>query len=156
MTLIYILYSLICLVLIAIDYVIKTQAFESLRGLPAIPVIDGIINFRYCENTGAAFSLFRDNAYILGVLSTIVIVIFIAGIVIEKPTSNLFLSAMTLLVAGGTGNVIDRFMRGFVVDFIEFDFMAFPIFNVADIYVSIGAVLFVIYIITIYNKVKNT
>ncbi len=155
MTLIYILYSLICLVLIAIDYVTKMQAFEILRGLPSVPVIEGILHFKYCENTGAAFSLFQGKADVLGIVSAVVIIAFIVGLIIEKPKSNLLLCAMTLLIAGGTGNVIDRFMRGFVVDFIEFKFMTFPIFNVADIYVTIGAGLLILYIITIYGKVEN-
>lgn len=155
MTLIYILYSLICLVLIAIDYVVKMQVFEGLRGFGSVPVIDGILHFTYCENTGAAFSLFSGKADILGIVCAVVILLFIVGLIIEKPTSNLFLCAMTLLIAGGTGNVIDRFMRGFVVDFIELPFITFPIFNVADIYVCTGAGLLILYIITKFGKVEN-
>ena len=155
MTLIYILYSLICLVLIAIDYVVKMQVFDHLKGLPSIPVIEGILHFKYCENTGAAFSLFTGKADILGIVSTVVLVAFVVGLIIEKPKSNLLLSAMTLLIAGGTGNVIDRFMRGIVVDFIELPFITFPIFNVADIYVCTGAGLLILYIITRYGKVEN-
>ena len=155
MTLIYILYSLIGLVLIGIDYIIKMQAFEYLRGLPSVPAIEGILHFRYCENTGAAFSLFRGKADILGIVSAVVIVLLIVGLIIEKPKSNLLLSAMTLLIAGGTGNVIDRFMRGFVVDFIELPFIPFPIFNVADIYVCTGAGLLILYIIKRFGKVDN-
>ena len=155
MTVIYILYSLICLLLVAIDYVTKIRVFEYLRGMPGVPVIEGILQFRYCENTGAAFSLFQGKADILGIVSAVVLVLFVVGIIIEKPRSNLLLSAMTLLIAGGTGNVIDRFTRGFVVDFIELKFMTFPIFNVADVFVTVGAGLLILYVLKKFGKVES-
>lgn len=103
----------------------------------------GLIQFRVAHNTGAAWGMFDQSTIALGLLSLVVcaaltIYLFTAG----KRASVLEALGLALIVGGGIGNVLDRFTRGYVVDFIDTVFMSFPTFNIADIGVTCGFVLF--------------
>lgn len=105
----------------------------------------GLVDIRLVHNTGGAWGIFSDSTFGLGVFSLIVClaitVFFFATI---KQASVIQTIALALIVAGGIGNAIDRFVQGFVIDFIEFSFFDFPVFNVADIGVTCGFALLVI------------
>lgn len=103
----------------------------------------GLFQFRLVHNTGAAWGMFDDSTFALGVMSVVVCValtayLFTAG----KCAGAVETVGVALIVAGGLGNAIDRFTLGYVVDFIDTTFINFPTFNVADIGVTCGFVLF--------------
>ncbi len=105
----------------------------------------GLIQFRLVHNTGMAWGLFGDSTLALGVMSVAVCCFFAAYAFICAPRLNWAEAiGLALVIAGGIGNACDRFALGYVVDFIETAFMDFPVFNVADIGVTCGFVLFLI------------
>ena len=105
----------------------------------------GIFRFHLVYNTGGAWSIFSGATWALGAFSLAVCIALTAYLALtpQRPNSG-ELIGISLVVAGGIGNAIDRFTLGFVVDFIEPTFIDFPIFNVADIGVTCGIILFIV------------
>ena len=102
----------------------------------------GLIDFRLVPNTGGAWGMFEGNTLALGVFSLVVCALLIGYYIWQRNEVNLVQTVgIGLIVAGGIGNAIDRFAQGYVVDFIEFSFFDFPVFNVADIGVTCGFVI---------------
>ncbi|MCL2630461.1 MAG: signal peptidase II [Firmicutes bacterium] len=122
-------------------------------------LIKGFLSFTWADNTGAAWGIFKDRAYILGIFSLITLIITYGILIFTlKYKSFLFRSSLVLIVAGGLGNVVDRFHLGFVRDFIRFDFITFPIFNLADSALTIGTIMLLVWVIFFYKpkeKEKN-
>ncbi len=103
----------------------------------------GLVRLHLVHNTGAAWGMFGDSTFLLGVMSLLVCVAISAYLlVLAHRPSMLETVGAALVVAGGLGNAVDRFVLGYVVDFIEPVFIDFPVFNVADIGVTCGFVLF--------------
>ena len=113
----------------------------------------GLFQFRYVENTGAAFSSFSDKTEILTIV-TLIIILFCLALLLSKIIKPLFVNVCLLLVtAGGIGNVIDRICYGYVVDFIEPLFIDFAVFNIADCFITVGAFMLIGY--EIYELIKE-
>lgn len=113
----------------------------------AIPVLGGLFNIRYTTNSGAAWSILSGKTWFLVAITLAVMTVCIYMLAKKTYGSKLMFWAVSLVLAGGLGNLIDRIARGAVVDFIEFGFFDFPIFNVADIAVCTGAGLIILYFI---------
>ncbi|MBR4407969.1 MAG: signal peptidase II [Clostridia bacterium] len=123
----------------AVDLVLKEVFTDKYQTL-----IDGVISIFYTENTGAGFSLFSDATTFLIVLTSILFIVLVSIAIFCKPTTKTYSFGMGFVLAGALGNLIDRFAFGFVRDFIHLDFMEFPVFNVADVLLTIGVGLLVI------------
>lgn len=107
-----------------------------------------VLNLTHHHNTGASFGIFQGKTTMLVIVTLLIQIGLIAYVVIKKNLSKSALWALTLIISGGFGNMIDRvFKDGKVVDFIDFRFIQFPIFNVADICVVVGSALLIISII---------
>lgn len=105
----------------------------------------GIFRFHLVYNTGGAWSIFSGATWALGAFSVVVCLGLTAYLALAPSRPNAGeLIGISLVVAGGIGNAIDRFTLGFVVDFIEPTFIDFPIFNIADIGVTCGIILFIV------------
>ena len=105
----------------------------------------GIFRFHLVYNTGGAWSIFSGATWALGAFSLVVFIALTAYLALTSQRPNAGeLIGISLVVAGGIGNAIDRFTLGFVVDFIEPTFIDFPIFNIADIGVTCGIILFIV------------
>ena len=105
----------------------------------------GIFRFHLVYNTGGAWSIFSGATWALGTFSLVVCIALTAFLALTPQRPNTGeLIGISLVVAGGIGNAIDRFTLGFVVDFIEPTFIDFPIFNIADIGVTCGIILFIV------------
>lgn len=117
------------------------------------PIKSPIINFTYLENRGAAFGILQDRR-IFFLLITVGIVIYLIYYFVKNYKNNpLILNiALSFIISGALGNFYDRAFNGYVVDFIEFAFINFPIFNIADILVTIGCGLAIIYILFIHEE----
>lgn len=111
------------------------------------PIFTKFINFIYVENRGAAFGILQ-NKRIFFLILTIAVVFYLLYYFIRNLKSNpkLLNIALSLIVSGALGNFYDRLFHGFVVDFIEFSFFDFPVFNIADILVTTGSILLIIFI----------
>ncbi len=143
------LYIILAVVMIALDQYTKFVARGALGGGEVAGFIDGVVNFVYVENRGAAFGMLQDTRWLLVALTVLVLLVLTFYIVKTKPLHPMFLAAAALVYAGGVGNLIDRIFMGYVTDFIHLLFMDFPCFNVADICVCTGGALLVIYLLFI-------
>jgi len=131
--------------IIGLDQWSKYMVLKHIAADENITIINNVIDFIHVRNTGAAFSILKDSTWLLSLIS----IAFCVGVIIywirEKPKHSLFNTGLTMLFAGAFGNGIDRIFRGSVVDFIKLDFIDFPIFNIADISIVIGACLCIVY-----------
>lgn len=146
------------ILLIGVDQIIKLWALENLKDAAPIQFIKiggkEIINLSYVENRGAAFSILQDKLIFLIIITSIFVIAGIILIVTKKIKNPLALASVSLVIAGGLGNLIDRISRGFVVDYIEIKLFKFAIFNFADCCVVIGAIMLLIYTL-ISDKAKK-
>lgn len=122
------------------DRLTKIWAATYLKGSAAIEFLPGLLEFNYAENTGIAFSLFNDMPLLLTVLNSLIITVLILW-VIQKGKLGL---GFALIIAGGLGNLIDRFIYGYVIDFINPLFVDFAIFNISDIALNLGVLVLII------------
>lgn len=142
---------LLVIVLVFIDQLSKILV-ESLMNLnQQITIVPKLLNFHFTYNTGAAWSIFSDQRIFLTILSLLASALFLYMMKNFSLKKEKVYNIALLLIASGTiGNLIDRALRPKgVVDFLEFGFIDFPIFNIADTYLTIGVVLLAIYIIFI-------
>lgn len=141
------LYILAVLLMIAADQLVKYWAFTGLQAQHTIPLIENVFHLTYVENRGAAFSLFAqfDSRWIFVALAAIITVAIFVVLQKRYIQTTLGRWSLVLVAAGALGNAIDRVIHGFVVDMFDFRLIHFPVFNVADIFICIGGVLFVIY-----------
>lgn len=132
--------TIIAVVLVAVDQVIKNWAAETLiKG--EISVIEHVLYLKYAENTGVAFSMFSDNRWVLIGVTSIMLVAVLAFFLSGKVTEKLEIFSLSLLLSGGVGNLIDRISLGYVIDYIDLRIINFAIFNFADICICVGAFL---------------
>ncbi len=138
--------------LVGIDQLTKWLAVLFLKGADPVSVIRGVFSFTYTENRGAAWSMFEGQQWLLIGVTSVMIVGLLAVLLSGRFRKHrLATFGGILVVAGGIGNLIDRIFRGYVVDFLQTDFMDFPIFNVADCFVVVGAVLLFVYFVFFYS-----
>lgn len=150
-----ILYIAVIAALVILDRVSKIAAVRALGAGSTKEFLFGLFQFRYVENTGAAFSSFADNKIVLIVFTSLVIILCLFVLMAGKVKSKFARVCLLLIVSGGIGNLIDRFISGFVVDFIEPLFMNFAVFNVADIFITVGAFMLIFYEIYLLVKEKR-
>jgi signal peptidase II len=124
-----------------------TKAIAQARAAEVRALIPGLLGFRYARNTGAAFSIFSDTTAILSVVTAIMIAAVSLYLILAKRIPTPARIGLWLVVAGGLGNLYDRVFYGYVVDFLEFLFVRFAIFNIADICVTCGAGLAIVSIL---------
>ena len=150
-------YLFIAAALVGVDQLTKYWAVIYLKDQPNIQIWPNVFELEYRENTGAAFSLFRDHVWLLSIVSAVILAAIVITVVrIKLPNIRWVRIAALLIVAGGAGNLIDRVFRGYVVDFISVKLIDFPVFNVADCFVCIGAFVLLIYVIFIYREPAKT
>lgn len=134
------------LVLLAADQLTKYLAVRYLKGAADIVLIPGVFQLSYLENTGMAWGML-DGMRWLFLLFTLLIagaVVFLWHKIPFEPKYRAFRVLSTVFLAGAFGNAIDRLFRGYVVDFFYFSLINFPVFNVADCYVTVSLVLLLI------------
>ncbi len=136
---------LIIAVLTAVDQLTKYVAVNTVKINGPSEFLFGLFQFRYVENTGAAFSSFSDNTLVLTVLTVIILLVCLILLCSRKIKSLFVNICLILVISGGVGNVIDRILYGYVVDFIEPLFIDFAVFNFADCCITVGAFMLIGY-----------
>ncbi len=112
------------------------------------------LNLTYQENTGAAFSILRDKQLFLIILTSIIILGVIILILTKRIKKTAYIWSFSLIIAGGVGNLIDRIVHNYVIDFIDFRIIKFAVFNFADICAVVGTALLIIFYII--EEIKNS
>ena len=148
----YIFMVLMGLGIVAADQLSKLWILGNIPLYEQIPVIPGLFHLTYVQNTGAAFSSFQGQQW----LFVLVFAVLTAAVIWEFKTKKMGFSTferwcIAAIYAGGLGNMIDRLRMGFVVDMIEVEFMTFPVFNVADCFITCGCIAMLVSLI-FFNK----
>lgn len=142
------------IVLVALDQFTKYIAVLKLKNQAAFSIIDGILEFNYLENRGAAFGMLQ-NQKIFFLFVALIFLMVIAYVLIRVPQDKKYFSLHILLIlisGGAIGNMIDRIRFDYVVDFIYIVLINFPIFNVADMFVTFSTALLVIQVLFVYKE----
>lgn len=140
--------------LIAIDQYTKYIAVQKLKNQPAFSIINGVLEFNYLENRGAAFGMLQ-NQKVFFVFVAIIFLCVIAYVLVKIPQEKKYnrVHILLVLIAGGAiGNLTDRLRLNYVVDFIYIVLINFPIFNVADMCVTISTALLIIQVLFVYKE----
>lgn len=148
------MYYLIIAAIIVLDQIVKKAVTSFMVLNETIPVIGNVFHLTYIQNRGAAFSLMEGFRLVLILLPTILILAAMVYMFKNRKSAHpLLLTSLAFIAGGGLGNVIDRLLYGYVVDYL--DFRVFPIFNAADIFVCVGCGLLVVFIIFLDGKVPE-
>ncbi len=141
-------------ILVYLDQFTKHLVLEHLKGNPPFVILENIFQLEYLENRGAAFGLFQ-NQRVFFFISVAVISIIAVGFYLKVPMTRKYLPlrlCAVCVMAGAWGNCIDRITLNYVVDFLYFKLIDFPIFNVADIYVTVSTFALAILICFYYKE----
>ena len=139
--------------LVGIDQLTKYFVVTDLKPIGEKMLIPGFIQLNYVENTGAMMGLLGGKTTLMIILALIALAVLFALIITKKIRFGFLYCCIIAIVSGGIGNIIDRVVRGYVVDFIEFLFVDFYVFNFADCLITVGAFLIIFY--EIYDMIKE-
>lgn len=147
----------IAALLVGVDQVTKLWAAATLQNSDAIVWIPGVFELRYCENRGVAFSMLEGMRWLFIPLTLLVSILMLV-MLFRSPLRkyHTFDVAVTLVLAGGIGNLIDRVLYGYVIDFLYFKLINFPIFNFADCCVVVGSFLLFFVLLFMLKGEENT
>ena len=137
--------TIVILLLVGLDQLVKLLVRRNIPLGGHAPLIPGVLGLSHLHNTGAAFSMLVGARWFFVVLTVAFLILTGWVLVRKKITHPLGRWTLVAVMAGAAGNLIDRALFGYVVDMFEVLFFRFPIFNVADIFVTVGGVLFCVY-----------
>ena len=155
--------SLILIAIIAgsvfLDQLTKWLAVVYLQGEPSFPLWRDVLHFTFVKNEGAAFGMLANHRWVFMSISTLAVILMTAVLFFYAKEHKMFCISLAAVISGGIGNMIDRVANGYVVDFLRFEFYKdFPVFNVADIFVTLGCICLAVYMIfidkTIFREQK--
>ena len=135
------------LLLIVLDQAVKWYVVKEIPLAGMRSFIPKVVSLTYLKNSGAAFSMLENQQWFFAIITLIAMGAAFVYLYRHIKGSIWLLLGLTLIISGGIGNFIDRVRQGFVVDMFHLDFMNFAIFNVADIYLTIGVGLLLIHIL---------
>ena len=146
-----IIYAVLIFILFGIDQYTKRLAVIHLKDGKDFVLIKNILSFSYLENTGAAWGVLSGKITLFAAFTCILIVLIILIILRLERMAGVKYRMLQLdmagLLAGAVGNLADRLINGYVVDFIKIDFINFPVFNVADCYVTLSMIILIIFLL---------
>ena len=141
-------FFVINIILITIDQIFKYYILINKENLPN-NIINGALNFTYCENRGIAFGIGQGGAKIFALMTLLMIIVALIYIAFKfNKLKGLTVFGIALVISGGIGNLIDRLFRGYVIDYIDISqLIKYPVFNLADMLIVIGCIIITICII---------
>ncbi|MGN0456750.1 MAG: signal peptidase II [Acutalibacteraceae bacterium] len=145
---------IIAAVSIAADQLIKILVINNLKPVKSVTVIENLLNFTYVENKGMAFGMLANQRWIFIALTSAVIVALAVAVFKLKKQGTMFYISAALLIGGGIGNMIDRLLYGYVVDYISLSFFP-PVCNFADYCVTAGVMMLLIYLFFFTDFLKS-
>ena len=146
--------SITVVLLVLLDQWTKWLTVVHLKNSEPIVLIPGVFELTYTENRGAAFGMMQNQRWFF-FIATAIVLIGVVFLLLRMPYERRYLpfrSALVVFMAGAIGNLIDRVSLGYVVDFLYFKLINFPVFNVADCYVTITVFVFVILFLFVYKE----
>lgn len=145
---------IIIAILVVIDQLSKVIAYNTLATNGNVSTIkNAVFSLYYVENTGISFSMLNSKMVLIIVITTIILACLLY-VLIKTPKTMYYMPfsvVLSVIIAGAIGNLYDRIFRGYVIDFIMLEFINFPVFNFADIFVCVGLIILVILIFVRYK-----
>lgn len=149
------LYAILVVLLVAADQLVKILVRANIPMGASMPFLPGLVELTYVQNTGAAFSIFKDHTWLLTIISAVVAAAIAAALIKRVVAHPFGVITLSVVLAGAVGNLIDRALFGFVTDMFNLQFMRFAVFNVADICVVCGGIAFCVYFLFYYDKLEK-
>ena len=138
-------YLILTTILVIIDQLTKYLTVENIASHELVEVIPNILSFTYIQNSGAAFSILEGQMLFFYIVSVIVIAFLLYYMYTEAQNNKILGILLSIVLAGTIGNFIDRLLYQYVIDMIQLEFVNFAIFNVADMFLTVGVALLFIY-----------
>ncbi|KRL68537.1 signal peptidase II [Companilactobacillus versmoldensis] len=148
-------YLLVLLGLVVSDQALKFYVFYNIPSLGNQELLPGIISMTNIRNTGAAWSMLEGKMYFFYLITAVAVIVLLYLFFKAEKNQYLYRFSLLFLLAGTLGNAIDRFTRQFVIDMFNLEFMNFPIFNLADTYITIGVILLILWLFRSTAGEKN-
>ncbi len=145
---------LVAVALLAIDQYTKYLAIIKLKNNPAFVIFDGVLELQYLENRGSAFGMLQNQKFFIlfvGFVFMAMILFFLFRLPQKKKFCAMHI-LLSFIIAGGIGNMVDRIRFDYVVDFISFVLIDYPIFNVADCYIVCATIVLFILFLFVYKE----
>lgn len=139
------------LAIVIIDQLIKVAVACNLKPVGEVTVIGGVLKLKYVENTGVAFGMFKDMRWLFVALTAVMIAAIVFYMFKKRPSGKLFYICAGMIIGGGIGNLIDRVLYGYVIDYLSLSFFP-PVCNFADYCITIGVILLAVYILFFSSK----
>ena len=149
-----IIYIAIIVILPILAQCIRTAVESNVKPEGFISVIPGVFSLTYAENRGVAFGLFQDGTVVFAITTSIVIIVFSILLFKNYKKSKLFATAAALIIGGGLGNLFERVVLGYVVDYLSLSFFP-PICNFADYCITAGTICLIVYLLFFSDFMKN-
>ncbi|QTJ32862.1 signal peptidase II [Dolosigranulum pigrum] len=154
-----IIYYIIAMILIGLDQLSKYLTVQEIALGEVVPVIPNVLSLTYIRNSGAAWSILEDQMIFFYVITVVVVGALIYFLHTEGKKSPIASTGIAFIMGGAIGNFIDRLHLKYVIDMIRLEFINFPIFNVADMALTIGVIILIGYIVydeLVKKKVKGS
>lgn len=148
-----IFYLILTTILVVVDQLTKYLTVQTIDLHEVIEIIPNVLSFTYIQNSGAAWSILEGKMWFFYIVTIIVIAFLLYYLYTEAKTDKILGIILSIVLAGTIGNFIDRLVFQYVIDMIKLDFINFPIFNVADILLTVGVGVLIIF--TFYEE-RNT
>jgi len=146
------LYLIVCTAIVIADQWFKSWVVLNIEPGTWRAFLPGILRLTHTQNSGAAFSMLQNMRWLFVVITVAFVITVIWAYINKRVTYPFGLWSLTALTAGAVGNFIDRLRFGHVVDMFETEFMNFAVFNIADCFITVGGILFCIYLLFFYEK----
>ena len=151
-----IIYTAAIALMIIADQLTKLLAVKYLMPIDTQPLFEGVLHLTYVENRGAAFGMLANHRWVFILVSTVAIIAIGVFLYLGKAENRIYEAGLTMVLAGGVGNMIDRLALGYVIDFIDFRLIDFAVFNGADSFVCVGAgVLILALVLDIIKEIRQ-
>ena len=137
---------IIAAAVVAVDQIIKLNVVNSIKPVGTVEVVPGLFNLSYVENRGVAFGMFKDMRWVFIVITSLMIIGILMYMFIKRPGGKLFYVLAGLIIGGGIGNLIDRILYGYVIDYLSLSFFP-PVCNFADYCITGGVIALAVYML---------
>lgn len=149
---VYMLYILLIAAALIIDQAVKIYVSSVMTPGESVSVIQGFFHITYIHNDGAAFGILAGHSTVLIVIPAVILAAVTVYLAVRgRNVPKMMGIALSLIAAGGTGNIVDRVIHGYVIDFLDFKIWN-PVFNVADVFICTGCGLMILYILAFDRK----
>ena len=145
-------YALFIAAIVLADQITKLLVVANIPLYTDVPFLPGVICLTYAQNTGGAWSIFQGQQWLFAaIFAALTVLLLLEYFKFRMPFTKLERWLLAAVYGGGLGNMIDRLRLGYVVDMIETEFITFPVFNVADCFISCGCILLILHL-AFFNK----